>query len=302
MIKTIIVTKKQIDLLFTDLNTIEHFIKTFTVLDKHKAAKALFSHAVTINYDNNKATLSTTQQFSYSEVNHMVNYMLNHGFRINADLLAETLKKACNLDTHNFFICNYSNNPQFSINIYNNTIIMHPISKNYLDLLSQENKSLINLLESDDTTCDVTVNNTTRSIDIVILKNVYKTIEHFVDILLKANIIEQSDKDDVLPTLINLAFRDFTTHELKIVKNIAQYPNDHSLSKYKNIAKNAETIFSHLANDQHLDSQSLNQLKNALNNRGDFSTAPCIIMQSFKKLDKNFHKKVQYILSKSTHN
>ncbi|UTO56675.1 hypothetical protein [Neoehrlichia mikurensis] len=300
MIKTILITKKQIEILFTNHDNIEHFIKTFTVLDKYKAAKALFPHTVLIKYNNNNVILSTSQQFIYSEIYHMINYMLCHNFNININLIVETLEKACSLNTNNFLICKFSNRPQYSITIRNNTIIMNPISKNYFNLSSQENKHLIHLLKSSNITCDFAINNINRSIDITITNNVYKTMEHIVNILLQVNIIEQSDKDDAIQSLINLAFYDFTTHELKIVKNITQYPTDHPLSKYRTMAKNVENIFLHLANDQYLDTQSLTQLKNALNRIGDFSTAPCIIMQSFNKLNKNFHEKVQHIISKNT--
>ena len=298
----IISNSNNITIFFTEKNEIENFTKIFTVLDKNKAAKALFSHEVNIEYKHNCVTLISSTNFEFSDLNKIITHMLQHNFTINANIIAQSLEQGCNiLKTDNLVICRFHNKPLYGINvsIRNNTIMLHPISIRYLNLSSEYNQKLINLLKTHTNTSDTTIDNKQNTILVSINTAIYDIIQSLVSILIKAQIIEESHKEKTLQELTKLAFHDFTSNELQIVKNIAQYPTDHPLSKYKNIAKNVENIFSHLASNELLDSYSAKLLQDAINNTGEFSTAPHIIMRSFSKLNKNFHDQVKSIINQT---
>ncbi|AUO55119.1 hypothetical protein [Ehrlichia canis] len=291
-----------ITIFFTEKNEIENFTKIFTVLDKNKAAKTLFNNEVNIQYQDMSATLTSSTHFEFSDLNKIITHMLQHNFTISTNIIAQSLEQGCNiLKTSNLVICRFNNQPLYCINvsIRNNTIILHPISTQYFDLSSEDNKKLINALQTHTNTNDITTDNKQHAILISINTVIYEVLQSLVNILIKVQIIEENDKEKTLQQLTKLAFHDFTSNELQIVKNIAQYPTDHPLSKYKNIAKNVENIFSHLASTQSLDSSSAKLLQDAINNTGEFSTAPHIIMRSFNKLNKNFHDQIQNIINQS---
>ncbi|AHX04532.1 hypothetical protein EHF_0082 [Ehrlichia japonica] len=298
----IINNSSSITIFFTEKNEIENFTKIFTVLDKNKAAKALFSHEVNIEYQHNCVTLISSTNFEFSDLNKIITHMLQHNLTISANIIAQSLEQGCNiLKTDNLVICRFNNKPLYGINISirNNAIMLHPISIRYLNLSSEHNQRLIHLLKTHTNTSDTTIDDKQNTILVSINTAIYDIIESLVSILIKAQIIEESHKEDTLQQLTKLAFHDFTSNELQIVKNIAQYPTDHPLSKYKNIAKNVENIFSHLASNELLDSYSAKLLQDAINNTGEFSTAPHIIMRSFSKLNKNFHNQVKSIINQT---
>ncbi|AHX03255.1 hypothetical protein ECHHL_0078 [Ehrlichia chaffeensis str. Heartland] len=303
MISNIIISdNSSITIFFTGKDEIEKFTKIFTVLDKNKAAKALFNHEVNIEYQDNRAILTSSTNFEFSDLNKIITHMLQHDFIINTNTIEQSLEQGCNtLKTDNLVICRFNDKPLYSINISirNNTIILHPISTKYLDLSSEYNQKLMSLLKTHTSTSDITIDNKQNSILLSINTAIYDIIQSLVSTLIKAQITEESDKEKILQQLTKLAFHDFTSNELQIVKNIALYPTDHPLSKYKNIAKNVENIFSHLASNQLLDSYSVKLLQDAINNTGEFSTAPHIIMRSFSKLNKNFYDQVQSIINQA---
>ena len=303
MIQNILIgDNSNIKIFFTEKNEIENFTKIFTVLDKNKAAKTLFNNEVSIQYQDMSAILTSSTHFEFSDLNKIITHMLQHNFTISTNTIAQSLEQGCNiLKTSNLVICRFNNQPLYSINvsIRNNTIMLHPISTQYLDLSSEDNKKLINALQTHTNTNDIIIDNKQHAILISINTVIYEVLQSLVNILIKVQIIEENDKEKTLQQLTTLAFHDFTSNELQIVKNIAQYPTDHPLSKYKNIAKNVENIFSHLASNQSLDSCSAKLLQDAINNTGEFSTAPHIIMRSFNKLNKNFHDQIQNIINQS---
>ncbi|KJV63457.1 MULTISPECIES: hypothetical protein [Ehrlichia] len=303
MIPNIIISNSSsITIFFTEKNEIENFTKIFTVLDKNKAAKALFSHEVNIEYQANYATLTSSTNFEFSDLNKIITHMLQHSFTISPNTIAQSLEQGCNtLKTDNLMICRFDNKPLYGVNvsIRNNTIMLHPISIRYLNLSSEDNQKLINLLKTHTNTSDITIDDKQNTILVSINTAIYDIIGPLVSILIKAQIIEESHKEKTLQQLTKLAFHDFTSNELQIVKNIAQYPTDHPLSKYKNMAKNVENIFSHLASNELLDPCSAKLFQDAINNTGEFSTAPHIIMRSFSKLNKNFHDQVKSIINQT---
>ncbi|WDM85449.1 hypothetical protein K6025_01035 [Ehrlichia sp. JZT12] len=303
MIQNILINNsRSITIFFTGKDEIENFTKIFTVLYKNKAAKALFSHEVTIEYQDSCVTLTTDTNFQFSDLSKIITHMLQHDFKISTSIIAQSLEQGCNtLKTDNLVICSFNNRPLYNINISirNNAIMMQPISIKYLDLSSEDSKRLIDLLKMNTDTNDVTTDDKQNIIVVSINTTIHNIIKSLVNVLIKMQIIEENNQETILQQLIRLAFHDFTSNELQIVKNIAQYPTDHPLSKYKNIAKNVENIFSHLANDQLLDSDSARLLQDAINNTGAFSTAPHIIMRSFSKLNKNFHEQIKHIINQT---
>ncbi|MGN7618814.1 MAG: hypothetical protein ACTJLM_02385 [Ehrlichia sp.] len=274
------------------------------MLYKNKASKALFDNEVSIEYGDTSVTLTTDTNFKFNDLSKVITHMLQHDFKVSTHVIAQSLEQGCDiLKTDNLVICRFNNRPLYNINIStrNNTITMQPISIKYLDLCSEDSIKLINLLKMNTDTSDVTTDSKQNIIVVSISTTIYNTIRSLVTVLIKTQIIEESNQEAILQQLIRLAFHDFTYNELQIVKNITQYPNDHPLSKYKNIAKNVENIFSHLANNQLLDSNCARLLQDAINNTGEFSTAPHIIMRSFSKLNKNFHEQIKSIINQTEH-
>ena len=303
MIQNILINNsRSITIFFTEKDEIENFTKIFTVLHKNKAAKALFSHEVNIEYQDTKVILTTDVDLQFSDLSKIITHMLHHDFKISTDVIAKSLEQGSSiLKTDNLVICSFNNKPLYNINISirNNAIMLQPISIRYLDVSSEDSKKLINLLKMNSDTSEVKIDNKQNSISVSINTTIHSVIKSLVNILIKTQIIEENNQETVLQQLIRLAFHDFTYNELQIVKNIAQYPTDHPLSKYKNIAKDVENIFSHLANDKSLDSDSAKLLQDAINNTGIFSTVPHIIMRSFNKLNKNFYEQIKNIIDQT---
>ncbi|AHX09354.1 hypothetical protein [Ehrlichia chaffeensis] len=210
MISNIIISdNSSITIFFTGKDEIEKFTKIFTVLDKNKAAKALFNHEVNIEYQDNRAILTSSTNFEFSDLNKIITHMLQHDFIINTNTIEQSLEQGCNtLKTDNLVICRFNDKPLYSINISirNNTIILHPISTKYLDLSSEYNQRLMSLLKTHTSTSDITIDNKQNSILLSINTAIYDIIQSLVSTLIKAQITEESDKEKILQQLTKLAF------------------------------------------------------------------------------------------------
>ncbi len=302
MIKDIIINSNLIVIKTDSKEELEKFIKIFTIFDKNKAAKTLFKEEVSIEYreegDIDIVNLIKNKSFNYTEVETIVDHLCKHGITVGDQIVEYAFTQASNkLDHQNIVFCSYQKRPQLNIRIDKGKISIRPMAKEHLSLNSANSQKFIKLLQKENSLYNYTIEN--NIIYILGYAEVHDTVSFIAQILLKCCLIQKEDNELIIEQLIQIAFKDFTISELKVIKNIASYPNYHPLSKYKNIAREIEDIFLNLADDN-LSMNSVNKLKSALNQEGEFSLAPKIIMKSIFKLDKNFHNKLNSLIMNET--
>lgn len=302
MIKNISVSGSLIAIKTDDKEEVEKFIKIFTVFDKNKAAKTLFTDEVSIEYTKkgilNVIQLIKGKNFNYIEIETVIDHLCRHGMIIDSKVIECTLAEAASkLDHQSIVFCFYQKHPQLSIRIDKGMMSIRPIAKEYLNLNSIKGKELIGLLQKESSLHGCTVKD--NIIYILSYAEIQNTVNSIVRILLKCHLIETESKEEITEQLIQIAFEDFTMSELKVIRDIASYPNDHSLNRYKDTTKKIESIFLDLV-DNSFNMSSMDKLKSALKQEGEFSAVPKIIMKSIYKLDKNFHEKLNTLLKRKT--
>lgn len=294
MIKSISVSSNFITIKISDKEEVEKFIKIFTIFDKNKAAKTLFTDEVSIEYAKEGILdiiqLTKGKNFNYIEVETVIDHLCKHGIAIDNKIIEHTFTEAASkLEHQNIIFCFYQKRPQFNIRMSKGTILIRPMAKEYLNLDSIKSKELIGLLQKETSLYGCAVKD--NIIYILSYTEIENAANSIVQTLLKCHLLEKENKEEITEQLTQIAFADFTISELKVIRDIALYPNDHSLSKYKDITKKIEGIFLDLV-DNSFNMNSMDSLKSALKQEGEFSSVPKIIMKSIYKLDKNFHSKL----------
>ncbi|MGN7661199.1 MAG: hypothetical protein ACTJLK_01055 [Anaplasma sp.] len=283
-------------MVFAEAKHVEDFTERFTTLDSNTASRAIFSHDVKIVYnDGNLVELIPDEKFTYCSIRSMIDHMLNHGFSFKAGVLSEILTQACELEMDGTMVLRSSDgSPSYTVSICRNVISLYPASESYVDCSSGLGEKLLDALKSGGSTPEIRG----RSINITDGGNVRETLAALSSALIRAEAVPQSEETLVLKQMIGLAFLDFTGSELKIVQNIASYPNTHPLSKYRDVAKTVEHILRCLR-DKVCDLATLARLEDALEKRGEFSGAPPLLMKGFTKLSKDFGTQLENIVSQA---
>lgn len=85
-----IISRNLISIELVNKQDLENFIKIFTVLDKHIAAKTLFTEEVRIEYKQRDGIevveLLKDTGFTYREVENVLNHLSKHGVKVPAVL------------------------------------------------------------------------------------------------------------------------------------------------------------------------------------------------------------------------
>ncbi|XGA08545.1 MAG: hypothetical protein U0X86_000793 [Wolbachia endosymbiont of Xenopsylla cheopis] len=301
MIKNISISSNLIVIKTDDEKEVENFIRFFTTLDKNKAAKTLFTDETSIEYIKegilDVIQLTKDKGFNYIEIETVIDHLCKHGMVINSEIIEYAFTEAADrLEHQNIIFCFYQKHPQLNIRINKGMISIRPMAREHLNLNSTACKKLIELLQKENSLHGCTIKD--NIIYILSYTEVQNAVNSIVQVLLECHLIEKKNKEEIVEQLIQIAFKDFTMSELKVIRGIASYPNDHSLNKYKDTTKRIESIFLDLV-DNSFNTDSMDKLKSALKQEGEFSAVPKIIMKSIYKLDKNFHGKLNALLKLS---
>ncbi|MDG7056362.1 MAG: hypothetical protein LKM44_02645 [Wolbachia endosymbiont of Meromenopon meropis] len=268
---------------------LENFIKIFTVLDKHIAAKTLFTEEVRIEYEQHNGAevvnLLKSSGFTYLDVENILHHLSRHGMKVTSSIVAQTLFSAYNnaSESKNIAFSLFDGYPQYNIRVNKNIFIITPMSEKNLELSSQNSKMFIELLKSEKSiyTCILKKN----TINVVAHSKMHQVINSVVRSLIKSSLLAQEEKTKLKEKLIQLAFKDRVFIEYSSIKSINRYPCDHPLKRYENITKGIENILCNFIVNEN--SKFVIEQLNRLSSRVSPDT-PKIITKTIDKLIK-FH-------------
>ncbi|MGL9717843.1 MAG: hypothetical protein ACR5K9_04015 [Wolbachia sp.] len=284
-----IVSKNLISIELVNKQDLENFIKIFTVLDKHIAAKTLFTEEVKIEYKQHDSIeivdLLKSSGFTYHDVENILHHLSKHGMKVSSSVIACTLSSAYNsgLEPKDVAFSLFKGSPQFNIRVNKNTFIIIPMSEENLELDSRNSKMFIELLKSEQSMYDCIVKENT--INIIVHSEMHQAINSVIKSLMKSCLLAQEEEAKLKERLRQLAFKDQAFVEYSSIKTINRYPHNHPLRKYEGITKGIENILCDFITNENSES-TIEQL-NRLNLEVSPDT-PRIITKTIDKLVK-FH-------------
>jgi|GEM_PF-6476412 len=284
-----IVSKDLISIELVDKQDLENFIKIFTVLDKHIAAKTLFTEEVRIEYKQHNnveiVDLLKSSGFTYHDVENVLHHLSKHGMKVPSNVIAHTLFSAYNnaLESKDIAFSLFGGSPQYNIRVNKNTFIITPMSEKDLELSSQNSRMFIELLKSEKSIYNCIVEENT--INVVVHSEIHQAINSVIKSLIKSSLLAQEEETKLKEKLRQLAFKDQAFVEYSSIKTINRYPHNHPLRKYENITKGIENILCDFITNENSES-AIEQL-NRLNSKVSPDT-PRIITKTIDKLVK-FH-------------
>ncbi|MEY2393179.1 hypothetical protein [Wolbachia endosymbiont of Tettigetta isshikii] len=284
-----IVSKNLISIELIDKQDLENFIKIFTVLDKHIAAKTLFTEEVRIEYKQHDGievvNLLKSSGFTYHDVENVLHHLSKHGMKVPSNVIAHTLFSACNnaLESKDIAFSLFEGSPQYNIRVNKNIFIITPMSEKDLELSSQNSRMFIELLKSEKSIYNCIVKENT--INVVVHSEMHQAINSVIKSLIKSSLLAQEEEAKLKEKLKQLAFKDQAFVEYSSIKTINRYPHNHPLRKYENITNGIENILcDFIANEN---SEFAIEQLNRLNSKVSPDT-PKIITKTIDKLVK-FH-------------
>ncbi|WCR59043.1 MAG: hypothetical protein PG978_000457 [Wolbachia endosymbiont of Ctenocephalides felis wCfeF] len=284
-----IVSKDLISIELVDKQDLENFIKIFTVLDKHIAAKTLFTEEVRIEYKQHNnveiVDLLKSSGFTYHDVENVLHHLSKHGMKVPSNVIAHTLFSAYNnaLESKDIAFSLFEGSPQYNIRVNKNTFVITPMSEKDLELSSQNSRMFIELLKSEKSIYNCIVEENT--INVVVHSEIHQAINSVIKSLIKSSLLAQEEEAKLKEKLRQLAFKDQAFVEYSSIKTINRYPHNHPLRKYENITKGIENILCDFITNENSES-AIEQL-NRLNSKVSPDT-PRIITKTIDKLVK-FH-------------
>lgn len=290
MIKNItIISKNLINIELINKQDLENFIKIFTVLDKHIAARTLFTEEVRIEYKQHNrievVELIKDTGFTYRDVENVLNHLSNHGMKVPSSVIASTLSSSYNhaLESKDVAFACSEGLPQFYIRVNKNTFIMTPISEENLELNSQNSKMLIESLKSEKSTYDCIVEE--NIIKVIVHSEIHQAINSIIKSLIKSCLLARDEEKKFKEKLRQLAFKDQAFVEYSSIKTIHRYPNSHPLRKHESVIKNIENILCDFIVNENSKSaiEQLDRLSSTIS-----PNTPRIITKTIDKLVK-FH-------------
>lgn len=284
-----IISRNLISIELVNKQDLENFIKIFTVLDKHIAAKTLFTEEVRIEYKQHNGIevveLLKDTDFTYHEVENVLNHLSKHGMKVPSSVIAHTLFAAYNhaLEFKDVAFSFSEGSPQFNIRVSKNTFIITPMSEENLELNSQSSKKLIESLQSEKNIYDCIVEENT--IKVIVHSEIHQAINLIIKSLIKSRLLAKEEEGKFKEKLRQLAFKDQAFVEYSSIKTISRYPHNHPLRKHESITKDIENILcDFIANENsEFAIERLNRLSSAVS-----PDTPRIITKTIDKLVK-FH-------------
>ncbi|MCA4775288.1 hypothetical protein IHO40_04235 [Wolbachia endosymbiont of Mansonella ozzardi] len=284
-----IVSKNLISIELIDKQDLENFIKIFTVLDKHIAAKTLFAEEMRIEYKQHDGievvNLLKSSGFTYHDVENVLHHLSKHGMKVPSNVIAHTLFSAYNsaLESKDIAFSFFDGSPQYNIRVNKNIFIVTPMSEKDLELSSQNSRMFIELLKSEKSIYNCIVKES--AINVVVHSEMHQAINSVTKSLIKSSLLAQEEEAKLKEKLRQLAFKDQAFVEYSSIKTINRYPHNHPLRKYENITKGIENILcDFIANGN---SEFAIEQLNRLNSKVSPDT-PRIITKTIDKLVK-FH-------------
>ncbi|MFP3015743.1 MAG: hypothetical protein ACEY3B_05585 [Wolbachia sp.] len=283
-----IISRNLISIELVNKQDLENFIKIFTVLDKHIAAKTLFTEEVRIEYKqhNGKEVVELLKDtdFTYHEVENVLNHLSKHGMKVPSSVIAHTLFAAYNhaLESKNVAFSFSEGSPQFNIRVSKNTFIITPMSEENLELNSQSSKTLIESLQSKKNYDCIVEENT---IKVIVHSEIHQAINLIIKSLIKSLLLAKEEEGKFKEKLRQLAFKDQAFVEYSSIKTISRYPHNHPLRKHESITKDIENILCDFITNENSEFaiERLNKLSSAVS-----PDTPRIITKTIDKLVK-FH-------------
>ncbi|NSM56436.1 hypothetical protein HET73_02450 [Wolbachia endosymbiont of Atemnus politus] len=284
-----IVSKNLISIELVNKQDLENFIKIFTVLDKHIAAKTLFAEEVRIEYKQHDSIevvdLLKSSGFTYHDVENVLHHLNKHGMKVSSSVTACALFSAYNnaLESKDVAFSLFEGSPQFNIRINKNAFIIIPMSEENLELDSQNSRMFIELLKSEKSMYDCIVKENT--INVVVHSEMHQAINSIIKSLIKSCLLAQEEEVKLKERLRQLAFKDQAFVEYSSIKTINRYPHNHPLRKYEGITKGIENILCNFITNENSESaiEQLNRLSLEIS-----PDTPRIITKTIDKLVK-FH-------------
>ena len=261
-----IVSKDLISIKLIDKQALENFIKIFTVLDKHVAAKTLFTEEVRIEYKQHNnvegVDLLKSSGFTYHDVENVLHHLSKHGMKVPSNVIAHTLFSAYNnaLESKDIAFYLFEGSPQYNIRVNKNTFIITPMSEKDLELSSQNSRMFIELLKSEKSIYNCIVEENT--INVVVHSEVHQAINLVIKSLIKSSLLAQEEEAKLKEKLRRLAFKDQAFVEYSSIKTINRYPHNNPLRKYEDITKGIENILCDFITNENSESaiEQLNRL------------------------------------------
>ncbi len=284
-----IVSKDLISIELIDKQDLENFIKIFTVLDKHVAAKTLFTEEVRIEYKQHNnvegVDLLKSSGFTYHDVENVLHHLSKHGMKVPSNVIAHTLFSAYNnaLESKDIAFSLFEGSPQYNIRVNKNNFIITSMREKDLELSSQNSRVFIELLKSEKSIYNCIVEENT--INVVVHSEIHQAINLVIKSLIKSSLLAQEEEAKLKEKLRQLAFKDQAFVEYSSIKTINRYPHNHPLRKYENITKGIENILCDFITNEN--SESAIEQINRLNSKVSPDT-PRIITKTIDKLVK-FH-------------
>ncbi|APR98225.1 hypothetical protein [Wolbachia endosymbiont of Folsomia candida] len=289
MIKNISINSRNlITIELVNKQDLENFIKIFTVLDKHIAARTLFTEEVKIGYKQHNeieiVELLKDTNFTYHDVENILHHLSKHGMNVPSSVIAQALFVAWStLESKDLAFSFFEGSPQFNIRVNKNTFIITPMSADNLELNSQNSKTFMELLKSEKSMYDCVVKES--DIEVVVHSAIQQTINSIVSLLIKSCLLANEEEEKLKERLRQLAFKDQAFVEYSSIKTINRYPHNHPLRKHENITKGIENIlYDFIASE---DSKCAIEQLNRLSSEVSPDT-PRIITKTIDKLVK-FH-------------
>ncbi|WP_341808610.1 hypothetical protein [Wolbachia endosymbiont (group E) of Neria commutata] len=288
MIKNISINSRNlITIELVDKQDLENFIKIFTVLDKHIAARTLFTEEVKIDYKQHNGIevveLLKDTSFTYHDVENMLHHLSKHGIKVTNSVIAHTLLTAYNnaLEYKDVAFSFFEGFPQLNIRVNKNTFTITPMSEENLEFNSQNSKIFIELLKSEKSMYDCMV--TENAIEIAVHSAIHQAINSILNSLIKSCFLAKEEEGKLKEKLRQLAFKDQAFVEYSSIKTINKYPHNHPLRKHENVARDIENILYDFIKSE--DSKCAIQQLNRLSSEVAPDT-PRIITKTIDKLVK----------------
>ncbi|MBV0899532.1 MAG: hypothetical protein KTV77_02045 [Wolbachia endosymbiont of Fragariocoptes setiger] len=288
MIKSISINSKNIVNIELDTKEdLENFIKIFTVLNKHKAAKTLFKNEVNIEYQQHETKeivqLLNDVEFTYNDIENILHHFSKHGMKLPNDIIACTLASGYNnaLKSRDMAFSLYEKSPKFNIKINKNVFILTPMSIEDIKLDSQNSKKLFSLLKNEQNTHSCEIKESI--IYITVYSDIIQVINLIVNSLVQSNLLEKNEKYKLQEKLRQIAFKDQAFAEYCSIKTINQYPHYHPLRKHQNITESIEGILR-----EFMSNEDITSTVKKLNKLGVSPDTPSIITKTIGRLVK-FH-------------
>ncbi|WP_395462125.1 hypothetical protein [Wolbachia endosymbiont (group A) of Melitta haemorrhoidalis] len=237
-----IISRNLISIELVNKQDLENFIKIFTVLDKHIAAKTLFTEEVRIEYKQHNGIevveLLKDTDFTYHEVENVLNHLSKHGMKVPSSVIAHTLFAAYNhaLEFKDVAFSFSEGSPQFNIRVSKNTFIITPMSEENLELNSQSSKKLIESLKSEKSIYDCIAEENT--IKVIVHSEMHQAINLIIKSLIKSRLLAKEEEGKFKEKLRQLAFKDQAFVEYSSIRTINRYPHNHPLRKHESVTKN----------------------------------------------------------------